>query len=73
MSGMAGRGSQHPRKHILAGNKNVKVLGSQSAALAVFLQNAADDAASGNAAGSQYWYKLACQAAQPGNHLYPLP
>jgi hypothetical protein len=56
----------------LAGNKNVKVLGSQSAAAALFLQNAYESAQQGDHKGSQYWYKLACQAAQAGNHMYPL-
>jgi hypothetical protein len=56
----------------MAGNKDVEVCGSQSAAKAAFLQNAIDSARQGDIAGSQYWQKLAAQAAQSGNHLYPL-
>lgn len=59
----------------MSANKDVEVAGSQSAAAALFLQNAADEAKRGggeNALMSQYWYKLAVQAAQGGNHLYPL-
>jgi hypothetical protein len=58
----------------MAGNKDVAVEGSQSAALTLFLQNAADEAKRGeNHLMSAYWYRLAVQAAQAGNHLYPLP
>jgi hypothetical protein len=58
-------------ENILAGNKDIQVTGSQSAALTAFLQNAQDSAAQGDVNGSQYWYKLACQAAASGNHMYP--
>lgn len=57
----------------MAGNRNVKVLGSQSAAATLFLNNAYESAMQGDHAGSQYWYKLAVQAAQSGQHMYPLP
>lgn len=56
----------------MAGNKDVEVLGSQSAAATLFLQNAHESALQGDVTGSQYWYNLAVQAAQSGNHLYPL-
>jgi hypothetical protein len=56
----------------LAGNKDVEVNGSQSAAKAVFLQNSIDSARQGDVGASQYWHKLAALAAQSGNHLYPL-
>lgn len=57
----------------MAANKDTQVEGSQSAAEALFLQNMADEAKRGeNHLMTQYWYKLAVQAAQGGNHLYPL-
>lgn len=56
----------------MAGNKDIQVNGSQSAAKTAFLQNAIDSARQGDILGSQYWQKLAVLAAQTGNHLYPL-
>lgn len=56
----------------MARNKDSNVAGSQSAALALFLQNAADEAKGENHVMSQYWYKLAVLASQAGQHLYPL-
>lgn len=56
----------------MAGNKDVQVHASQSAAAALFLQNAADEAKRENHLMTVYWYKLAVQAAQGGNNLYPL-
>ena len=56
----------------MAGNKDVQVEGSQTAAKAVFLANAADAARQGDLKGSQYWAHLAYLAGLSGNHLYPL-
>jgi hypothetical protein len=48
------------------------VAGSVSAAQALFLANAIDEARRGeNHLMTQYWYNLAAKAAAGGQHLYP--
>jgi hypothetical protein len=56
----------------LASNKDTQVAGSVSAAQALFLANAIDEARRGeNHLMTQYWYNLAAKAAAGGQHLYP--
>jgi len=55
----------------MAANKDVPVLGSQSAAAAIFLAEARDAANRGQHALSQYWLALTVPAQQSGQHIYP--